>query len=90
MASSRRLGVVAASAALLLAALVSTVAGDASCFKDYAIGRLYKTKYEVCNGDNTVGCKYPSLSFNYYGYYGTCAVYGPWAVEEDPWAALNP
>ena len=87
MASSRRLGVVAASAALLLAALVSTVAGDASCFKDYAIGRLYKTKYEVCNGDNTVGCKYPSLSFNYYG---TCAVYGPWAVEEDPWAALNP
>ena len=48
----------AAPAALLLAALVSTVAGDASCFKDYAIGRLYKTKYEVCNGDNTVGCKY--------------------------------
>ena len=48
----------AASAALLLAALVSTVAGNASCFADYAIGRLYKTKYEVCNGDNTVGCKY--------------------------------
>jgi len=61
MASSRRLGVVAASAALLLAALVSTVAGDASCFKDYAIGRLYKTKYEVCNGDNTVGSEFFEL-----------------------------
>lgn len=59
MASSRPVGI--AVHAVLVAALVSTVAGDTSCFKDYAIGRLYKTKYDVCKGDNTVGADYFDL-----------------------------
>ena len=64
MASSRPVGI--AVLAVLVAALVSTVAGDTSCFKDYAIGRLYKTKYDVCKGDNTVGCKFCSLQLSFY------------------------
>ena len=49
----------AASTTLLLTVLVSAVAVDASCFADYPhqqwglverVDRLYKTKYEVCNG----------------------------------------
>merc|ERR1712045_159592 len=59
MASSRPVGI--AVLTVLVAALVSTVAGDTSCFKDYAIGRLYKTKYDVCKGDNTVGSDYFQL-----------------------------
>ena len=47
-----------ASTTLLLTALVSAVAGDASCFADYAIDRLYKTKYEVCSGGNSVGSEF--------------------------------
>jgi len=61
MVSSRPVGVMAALAALLLVALVSTVAGDSSCFKDFAISRLYKTKYEVCKESNTVGPEYFEL-----------------------------
>merc|ERR1712038_1839790 len=54
MASSRTVGVVAATAAaLLLAVLVSVVEGNTSCFADYAISRLYKTKYDVCSKNNT-------------------------------------
>ena len=64
MASSRPVGITVL--AVLVAALVSTVAGDTSCFKDYAIGRLYKTKYDVCKGDNTVGCKFCSLQLSFY------------------------
>ena len=64
MASSRPVGVVAATAAaLLLAVLVSVVEGNTSCFADYAISRLYKTKYDVCSKNNTAICKYISLSF---------------------------
>ena len=58
MASSRPVGVVAATAAsLLLAALMSAVEGNTSCFADYAISRLYKTKYDVCSEENTASCK---------------------------------
>ena len=42
----------AASAALLLAALASTAAGDNSCFEKYKISRLFKTKYDVCSEAN--------------------------------------
>ena len=37
-------------ALLLIAALAAIVVADSSCFQDFSIGRLYKTKYEVCNG----------------------------------------
>jgi len=42
----------AAFATLLLVALASAEMAANSCFEEYAIGRLYRTKYEVCKGDN--------------------------------------
>jgi len=44
----------AALAALSLFALASVATADDSCFKEFAIAKLYKTKYEVCNGDNSI------------------------------------
>ena len=61
MASSRPVGIVAA--VFLLAALVSAVEGNNSCFADYAIGKLYKTKYEVCSEDNTAHSELAGAEF---------------------------
>ena len=47
----------AAFATLLLVALASAEMAANSCFEEYAIGRLYRTKYEVCKGDNNSKCK---------------------------------
>ena len=47
----------AALAVQLLIALASVVMADNSCFDEFAIARLYKTKYEVCKGDNNIECK---------------------------------
>ena len=52
----------AASTALLLTVQVSDVAGYASCFKDYANGRLYKAKYGVCSGEMPIEVMNVSLS----------------------------
>merc|ERR1711978_401905 len=48
---------------LLLAALMSAVEGNTSCFADYAISRLYKTKYDVCSEENTASSELAGTEF---------------------------
>jgi len=55
--------VAATAAALLLAALVSAVEGNSSCFADYAISRLYGTKYDVCSDENTPSSELAGTEF---------------------------
>ena len=49
-------------AILLKAALATISAANSSCFQDFAIGRLYRTKYEVCSGhDNSTDSEFLEL-----------------------------